>query len=87
MKIIVTGSLGNVSQPLTRELVRKGHSVTVISSKTERQKEIEALGAKAAIGTLEDAVPKLISGSRCRDFYFSTSFEPQESVRLINNVS
>jgi uncharacterized protein YbjT (DUF2867 family) len=55
MKIIVTGSLGNVSQPLTRELVQKGHSVTVISSKTERQKDIEALGAKAAIGTLEDA--------------------------------
>lgn len=55
MKIIVTGSLGNISQPLTRELVQKGHSVTVVSSNAERQKEIEALGVKAAIGTLEDA--------------------------------
>lgn len=55
MKIIVTGSLGNVSQPLTRELVRKGHSVTVISSQAERQKDIEAVGAQAAIGTMEDA--------------------------------
>lgn len=55
MKIIVTGSLGHISQPLTKELVQKGHSVTVISSQTERQKEIEALGAKAAIGTMEDA--------------------------------
>jgi uncharacterized protein YbjT (DUF2867 family) len=55
MKIIVTGSLGNISKPLTIELVQKGHSVTVISSKAERQNEIEALGAKAAIGSIEDA--------------------------------
>jgi uncharacterized protein YbjT (DUF2867 family) len=55
MKIIVTGSLGHISNPLTQELVQKGHSVTVISSKAERQKEIEALGAKAAIGTMQDA--------------------------------
>ena len=55
MKIIITGSLGNISRPLTIELVEKGHSVTVISSKPEKQKEIESLGGKAAIGTLEDA--------------------------------
>jgi len=55
MKITLTGSLGNISKPLTIELIQKGHSVTVISSKPERQKEIEALGAKAAIGTMEDA--------------------------------
>jgi uncharacterized protein YbjT (DUF2867 family) len=55
MKIIVTGSLGHISKPLTQELVQKGHSVTVISSKAERQKDIETLGAKAAIGTMEDA--------------------------------
>ncbi|HUZ58746.1 MAG TPA: NAD(P)H-binding protein [Hanamia sp.] len=54
MKIVVTGSLGNISKPLTKELVQKGHSVTVISSKPERQKDIEALGAMAAIGSLED---------------------------------
>ena len=55
MKIIVTGSLGHISKPLTEELVGKGHSVMVVSSKTERKKEIETLGAKAAIGTMEDA--------------------------------
>jgi uncharacterized protein YbjT (DUF2867 family) len=54
MKIIVTGSLGNISKPLATELVQKGHSVTVISSKAERQEEIENLGAKAAIGSIED---------------------------------
>jgi uncharacterized protein YbjT (DUF2867 family) len=54
MKIIVTGSLGHVSKPLTIALVEKGHTVTVISSKLERQKEIETIGATAAIGSIED---------------------------------
>jgi len=55
MKITLTGSLGNISKPLATELVQKGHTVTVISSKPERQKEIEAIGAKAAIGSIQDA--------------------------------
>lgn len=55
MKIIVTGSLGHISKPLTEELIQKGHTVTVISSKPERQTDIEALGATAAVGTMEDA--------------------------------
>lgn len=55
MKIIVTGSLGHIGKPLTEELVEKGHQVTVVSSKPEKQKDIEALGATAAIGSLEDA--------------------------------
>lgn len=54
MKVVVTGSLGNISRPLTIELVQKGHSVTVISSNPEKQKDIEALGATAAIGPLQD---------------------------------
>ncbi len=55
MKIIVTGSLGHIGKPLTRELVQKGHAVTVISSNPERREAIEALGATAAIGSMEDA--------------------------------
>lgn len=54
MKVIITGSLGHVSKPLTNELVQKGHEVTVISSKPEKQNDVEALGAAAAIGALED---------------------------------
>jgi uncharacterized protein YbjT (DUF2867 family) len=54
MKIIVTGSLGNISKPLISELIKQGHKVTVISSSVERKKEIEALGAIAAIGKIED---------------------------------
>lgn len=51
MKIVITGSLGHIGKPLTTDLVRKGHQVTVITSKPERQAAIEALGAKAAVGT------------------------------------
>ena len=54
MKIILTGSLGNISKPLATALVQQGHTVTVISSKPDRQAEVEALGATAAIGKVED---------------------------------
>ncbi|QFY44546.1 NAD(P)H-binding protein [Candidatus Methylospira mobilis] len=54
MKVIVTGSLGHISKPLTQALLQQGHQVTVISSDPEKEKDIEALGASAAIGTIED---------------------------------
>lgn len=54
MKIVLTGSLGHISRPLTQLLVSTGNKVTVISSKVERQAEIEALGASAAIGSVTD---------------------------------
>lgn len=54
MKIIVTGSLGNIGKPLTQALVQKGHQVIGISHLVEKQKDIEVLGAKAAIGSVED---------------------------------
>jgi len=55
MKFVITGSLGHVGRPLTEELVKRGHDVTVVSSKADRRVEIESLGAKSAIGTFEDA--------------------------------
>jgi uncharacterized protein YbjT (DUF2867 family) len=54
MKFIVTGSLGNISKPLAEKLIAAGHSVTVVSSKADKIAQIEALGAKAAIGSIED---------------------------------
>ncbi|PSL23384.1 NAD(P)H-binding protein [Chitinophaga ginsengisoli] len=65
MKVIVTGSLGNISKPLTKELLQKGRTVTVISSNPEKQQDIEALGATAAIGSVEDAgfLAKAFSGA------------------------
>ncbi|MEO8403756.1 MAG: NAD(P)H-binding protein [Chitinophagaceae bacterium] len=54
MKFIITGSLGNISRPLAVSLVKDGHDVTVISSKKENEAAIKAVGAKAAIGSIED---------------------------------
>lgn len=55
MKIVITGSLGHIGKPLALALIQKGHDVTVISSNSERRAAIEALGATAAIGSLQDA--------------------------------
>ncbi|AZB31825.1 NmrA family NAD(P)-binding protein [Chryseobacterium balustinum] len=54
MKIIITGSLGNVAKPLVQQLIGEGHDITVISSNETKKDEIEALGAKAAIGSIAD---------------------------------
>lgn len=54
MKIVLTGSLGNIGKPLAIQLVQQGHHVTVISSNAERKPAIEALGAAAAIGSMFD---------------------------------
>lgn len=54
MKITTTGSLGNVAKPLVKKLIEVGHEVTVVSTKDDRVSEIEALGAKAMIGSIGD---------------------------------
>ncbi|WP_223606535.1 NAD(P)H-binding protein [Chryseobacterium sp. OSA05B] len=54
MKIIITGSTGNVAKPLTQQLVAEGHDITVISSNDSKIQEIESIGAKAAIGSIAD---------------------------------
>lgn len=54
MKITITGSLGNISGRLAEQLVKKGHEVTVISHSQDKKTAIEAIGAKATIGSLND---------------------------------
>lgn len=54
MKIIITGSLGHISKPLTEMLVERGHEIIVVSRDSSKLAAIEALGAKAAIGSLHD---------------------------------
>lgn len=54
MKITITGSLGNIGKPLVQILVASGHEVSVVSSNSERVAAIETLGAKAAVGSVND---------------------------------
>ncbi len=52
--MVITGSLGHISRLLTEELVKKSHRITLISSKEDKKRDIEATGATPAIGSLED---------------------------------
>lgn len=54
MKIVLTGSLGNISKPLTEILVKEGHEVTLISTDPGKQATIQAMGAQPAIGSISD---------------------------------
>src|SRR5882724_2487428 len=54
MKYVITGSLGHISKPIVTALIKAGHEVTSITSNHDRLKDIEALGAKAAVGSVED---------------------------------
>lgn len=90
MKVVVTGSLGHISQPLAKELIQKGHNVTVISSKSEKQKDIEALGATAAIGPLENAdfLTSVFSGADAAYVMVPPDFsvaDPRARYRTIGN--
>ena len=55
MQYVITGSLGHTGKPITEALVAAGHQVTVITSSSDKVAAIEALGAKAALGSVEDA--------------------------------
>src|SRR5277367_3867413 len=95
MKITLTGSLGHISKPLAKELIQNGHTVTVISSKAERLKEIEALGTKAALGTMEDVdfLIKAFFGSDIvyvmetlgEGFFFNQNLDYMTSITNIGN--
>jgi uncharacterized protein YbjT (DUF2867 family) len=55
MNYVITGSIGHISKPIINQLVAANHQVTVITSNAERVVEIEALGAIAKVGSVEDA--------------------------------
>jgi uncharacterized protein YbjT (DUF2867 family) len=51
---VITGSVGNISKPIVTGLVKAGKDVTVLTSNAEKVKEIEQLGAKALVGSVQD---------------------------------
>lgn len=54
MKYILTGSTGHITKPLAAKLIAAGHSVTIVTSSAAKTAEITAMGAQAAVGSLED---------------------------------
>lgn len=86
MKIIISGSLGNIGKPLTAQLVKSGHEVTVISSNADRKDAIENLGAKAAIGSVSDA-DFLSQTFADADALFAMTPPNMGGVNIINNTT
>lgn len=86
MKIIISGSLGNIGKPLTAQLVQSGHDVTVISSNADRKSAIEDLGAKAAIGSVSD-VAFLASTFAVADAVFAMTPPNMGGVNIIKNTT
>lgn len=86
MKIIISGSLGNIGKPLTAQLVKSGHDITVISSNADRKEAIESLGAKAAVGSVSDAefLSKTFEGA---DALFAMTPPNMGGVNIIQNTT
>jgi uncharacterized protein YbjT (DUF2867 family) len=89
MKIIVTGSLGNISQPLTEILVKQGHAVTVVSSDLNKQTAIKSLGATPAIGLISDArfLTDTFQGADAVYAMIPLSFTEPDLGKYFNTVS
>ena len=62
---VITGSIGNISKPIVTGLVKAGKNVSVITSKADKVKDIEQLGAKALVGSVTDKefVKKAFAGA------------------------
>jgi uncharacterized protein YbjT (DUF2867 family) len=82
MNYVITGSLGHISKPIVEKLKSAGHSVSVITSKSDKVKEIEALGAKAFVGSVEDAgfVSKTFAGADAVYLMIPPNFSVQGSL-------
>lgn len=55
MKMTLIGSLGHINTYTVPALVAQGHDVTMITSQASRVPAIQAMGAKAAVGSITDA--------------------------------
>lgn len=88
MKIVVTGSLGNISKPLVKELIQKGYNITVISNNPDVQADIEKMGATAAIGSLEDAgfIAETFEGSNAVYCMVPPNFEKSNSNEYYKSI-
>lgn len=89
MKIIITGSLGNISLPLTETLIKQGHEVTVVSSDLKKQNAIENLGAIPAIGSIADAtfLTNTFKGADAVYAMIPLSFTEPDLVGYFRNIS
>jgi uncharacterized protein YbjT (DUF2867 family) len=65
MKYVLSGGAGHITKPLAEKLLGAGHQVTLIGRNPENLKDLVALGATAAIGSVDDVafLTKTYSGA------------------------
>jgi uncharacterized protein YbjT (DUF2867 family) len=54
MKYVLTGSIGHITKPMAERLISAGHDVSIITSSNNNVAKIEALGAQALVGSVND---------------------------------
>lgn len=82
MKYIITGGAGNISRPLTENLLAAGHEVTVIARNAEHLKPLADKGAKAAEGTIEDVefLKNTFAGADAAYIMFPPQFAAEQDL-------
>jgi uncharacterized protein YbjT (DUF2867 family) len=55
MKYVLTGSIGHISKPVAEKLIAAGNQVSIITNNKNNIPAIEAIGATALTGSVEDA--------------------------------
>ena len=87
MKYVITGGAGHISKPLAEALLKPGHDVTVIGRNAENLKPLTEQGAKAAVGTVEDAafLTQTFTGADAVYLMIPPNFSPQTGWRDYQN--
>jgi nucleoside-diphosphate-sugar epimerase len=73
MLVFITGASGFVGSAVTRELIKHGHKVLGLARSNDSVKKVEALGATALKGSLDD-LSTLTQGARSADAVIHTAF-------------
>lgn len=89
MKYIVTGSTGNISKPIAEALTAAGHEVIVISSDAGKKQAIENLGAKAAIGDVNDVafLTRTFTGADAAYIMIPPTWAPEDWPAFMKQIA